>query len=1430
MQSRFAMFLSRTQILRVVMYLFLATTYNVSLIRAQNRPANTIRPSARPAALPPGYRSGLVNRIRTWIPAAPATDTGWVTATTRTAVEVRMQTQYFDGLGRLLQTVGRQHSPGGKDVVSPALYDAFGREQFSYLPYAQQTGISNGAFKMTPFPAQSAYYKDRALSPGVGSDSIYYTQTRYDASPLNRVTHAWAPGNAWAKEGGSRPVMQRYQVNTVADSVRCWTMPVTGQIPVSVRIYSAGTLSKDVVISEAGVQRITYHDKAGRIVLYRSQLAANPGTGHMGWLSTYYVYDDAGMLRAVIPPKAVDLIKSNWTVPEVAATELCFLYRYDGELRTIVQKVPGADSIEMVYDKRGRIVARRDGVMKAMGQWYAISYDQLNRERKTALINLPDSRAQLQMRVDQLIPGSQDILSLVAATQTRILTNTFYDDYNFPGKQSYLVADINKVKAGGNPYPVLLPSVASQMTKGLMTGRSVRVEATEQFITTTFYYDAKGRVTQVLANNMAGGNDVITTLYDFSGKILSTYQRHTNPRSVLTPQTTILTTFAYDALGRVDSIGKRINDDPATQHTIAVNVYDENGRLRTKRLEVTSTNEQLETLQYVYNIRGWLKSVNGTFVNTSGSTSNWFGQEYSYEYGFDSSEYTGNIAGIKWKTATDGIVRAYGFDYDRADQLNYADFVQQQAGTTTWTNDKADFSVSGLTYDPGGNILSMKQRGVSGMAVRTIDSLKYGYFPGSNRLSYVTDKRNDPATQLGDFKEMDNREVQDYWYDPNGNISRDNNKAIDTILYNHQQLPAILLAKGKKASIHYLYAAGKGELLAKMVADTSITPHRSRITHYINGFQYEQDTLQFIAQEEGRIRPVYKTGKPVVYVFDYFLKDNLGNVRMVLSTEKDTVVYKATMETASAAREATLFSNIAETRARKPVGYPDGIIGSTDGYVARLNAINGQKIGPSLVLRVMAGDSLMIGVNAFHKKGPATPINIRPEAMITALLDAFNSKLPGSQVHGITDASLSSFPFGTAAHKQLQDQLPRNDMPDRLPAYLCFAGFDDQLNLVSRNTGVRQVQPETDIVQTLVAPPMRIYKSGYVYIYTSNESAQDVYFDNLTVTHITGPLLEETHYYPFGLTMAAISYPALKGPQYPENRKRYNGIELNTALGLNEYDAFYRTLDPQTGRWKQIDPKIDKMEAWSPYVSNFNNPIRYSDFLGDKPEPDPGQGILKTMFQVFNVMVRQLNNYMSQNRKENMAVIRGAVNQGVENFKGRIATGTTTPQLIYNAFRQDPLGAVTGLGGLELKVAVTTTKELALTSNVGSGGAKVAEGIEVGVKMSGKLDGAGRAAKYSESWESASLKDAIAKFAPGAEGVPSEAGQKTLYLNKETGVQIVYDDLGDYFRIQDTKIKGERVYLDWNGTLPNNKIVNGKQMGRSKVEYNQITHFKNTDK
>ena len=107
-------------------------------------------------------------------------------------------------------------------------------------------------------------------------------------------------------------------------------------------------------------------------------------------------------------------------------------------------------------------------------------------------------------------------------------------------------------------------------------------------------------------------------------------------------------------------------------------------------------------------------------------------------------------------------------------------------------------------------------------------------------------------------------------------------------------------------------------------------------------------------------------------------------------------------------------------------------------------------------------------------------------------------------------------------------------------------------------------------------------------------------------------------------------------------------------------------------------------------------------------------------------------------------------------------------------------------------------------------------------------NGAIRAAQYSSEWESASLQEAISKFASNVEPVVTSSG-KIIYNNQETGISVVYDVYGNYFRIEDTTRPRGRNYLDMDGNDMNNETINGKTKGRSRSDYQRVTHFNNSD-
>ncbi|HVW99399.1 MAG TPA: RHS repeat-associated core domain-containing protein [Candidatus Babeliaceae bacterium] len=112
-------------------------------------------------------------------------------------------------------------------------------------------------------------------------------------------------------------------------------------------------------------------------------------------------------------------------------------------------------------------------------------------------------------------------------------------------------------------------------------------------------------------------------------------------------------------------------------------------------------------------------------------------------------------------------------------------------------------------------------------------------------------------------------------------------------------------------------------------------------------------------------------------------------------------------------------------------------------------------------------------------------------------------------------------------------------------------------------------------------------------------------FDNMGVMQITGPVLEETHYYPYGLTMAGISTTA---PLKLENRFKYNGKELShqefsDGNGLDWYSYGDREFDPQLGAFHTVDPYADNAFESSPYSYALNNPVLFIDINGDSTVP-----------------------------------------------------------------------------------------------------------------------------------------------------------------------------------------------------------------------------------
>ena len=127
---------------------------------------------------------------------------------------------------------------------------------------------------------------------------------------------------------------------------------------------------------------------------------------------------------------------------------------------------------------------------------------------------------------------------------------------------------------------------------------------------------------------------------------------------------------------------------------------------------------------------------------------------------------------------------------------------------------------------------------------------------------------------------------------------------------------------------------------------------------------------------------------------------------------------------------------------------------------------------------------------------------------------------------------------------------------------------EEQFKLVYGNYGAIEIPAitgtmEKQLVQSNNGDDITITKNGYLYVYVSNESQGNVYFDDLRVEHTGGSILEETHYYPFGLTMAGISSKAAGSLE--KNKQKFQGQEFahkefSDGSGLEMYEFKWRCI------------------------------------------------------------------------------------------------------------------------------------------------------------------------------------------------------------------------------------------------------------------------------
>jgi RHS repeat-associated protein len=403
-----------------------------------------------------------------------------------------------------------------------------------------------------------------------------------------------------------------------------------------------------------------------------------------------------------------------------------------------------------------------------------------------------------------------------------------------------------------------------------------------------------------------------------------------------------------------------------------------------------------------------------------------------------------------------------------------------------------------------------------------------------------------------------------------------------TVAYNHLSLTRSV-TKGSD-TLKYTYDATGRRIKRQFNNETA--------RHYIDGVEYEGGTLKFISTEYGRIRR--ENGS---WHYDYFLKDHLGNVRVMLeaptsSAQSNTILYMATMEESKAATEDTYFANLDETRADRPYNYPDKNL-----LNAKLAKVPGKSKGPSILLPVLAGDTISISAKAFYNMDntlPGKSIDIVP--VVGSAIATLTS--PVSGIAG--EVTQLAADLGTEASQSvvlrpaLQDDDSQKEVKPQ--SGINFVLYNNGMKVVEANTGVMLVDDRINEIQTLASDRIVIKEAGFIEIFINNDAQTPVYYDNLIVTQSAGRVIEVNAYYPYGMIIPALSIMATPDKW---NGYKYSTKELETALNLGWYNFGNRMQDPVIGRFMVPDRFAEKYYHLSPYSYTANNPINIIDIRGD---------------------------------------------------------------------------------------------------------------------------------------------------------------------------------------------------------------------------------------
>lgn len=601
-------------------------------------------------------------------------------------------------------------------------------------------------------------------------------------------------------------------------------------------------------------------------------------------------------------------INFQCSVDQQVLDNLCYQFKYDQRNRVIEKKIPTKEWQYLVYNRNDQIVLSQDYNQSLVNQWYVTKYDKFGRPAYFALWNddLSGSRDEVQQLInesdvlfEQRILGNlnSDLNNLLYTNSSfpdessgdfDILLVNYYDNYSFDELGEYYPSDPN-INNNLNSSPT-----------GFLVASKIKVIGTENWIFDVDYYNDKDlKIYSHEFNEYLDLTETKVRTHNFLNQITECIE--TKNKNLF--NVSIVDQFVYDHMGRLSSQFEKINHQD--KNRILSYKYSDLGVIEIKKIggKVVNPQDELISLQdvdYSYNVRGWLSQINDVSDENSNDL---FALEIKYdrpEKNESKALFNGNISEIEWRSKIDenGIDnRGYQYYYDSKNRLLEATYF---GGSTIpqANNNVENFSVSDISYDKMGNILTLKRFGIheesSGGAISrnvdVVDDLKYAYGTKSNTLKRIKDNAdngyylNNSTNEFsggGGFIMKEDSPIVLYEYDLNGNLIADNNKGIQEISYNHMNLPS-LFDLGEDGQIKIVYDA----LGRKVEKSLYVNEALLNKTQYSNRFVFEgaagiDPNLKYISNSEGYVMSTGYMEDSYRHYYNFY--DQVGSVRLIYS-------------------------------------------------------------------------------------------------------------------------------------------------------------------------------------------------------------------------------------------------------------------------------------------------------------------------------------------------------------------------------------------------------------------------------------------------------------------------------------------------------------------------------------------------------------------